>query len=220
MCLLPFLVLSAGAQQKIPVAVELVLALDASASVDRQEFVLQLEGLARAFADPEVGRAIDNLRPFGAGVAVIQWGAPGETRTVVPFAHLETARDAKAFGFVIGLVHRWMRASSTSIAAALDDSRLLIDTNEFEGQRKVIDISGDGPDNSGADIEAARARAGAAGITVNGLPIEAEDHSLETYYRQRVIIGADAFIEPARDFDDFARAIREKLLRELRPLDS
>lgn len=220
MCLLSLLVLPAAAQEKIPVAIELVLALDASASVDAQEFALQLEGLARAFADPEIGRAVENLRPFGAGVAVVQWGAPGETRTVVPFAHLQTARDAKAFGFVIGLVHRWMRASSTSIAAALDDSRLLIEVNEFEGHRKVIDISGDGPDNSSADIEAARLRAGAAGITVNGLPIEAEDHSLEAYYRERVIIGAGAFIEPARDFDDFARAIREKLLRELRPLES
>ena len=210
----------AVAQEKIPVAIELVLALDASASVDAGEFALQLDGLSRAFADPDIGRAIDNLRPFGAAVAVVQWGAPGETRTVVPFTHLETARDARAFGFVIGRVHRWMRASSTSIAAALDDSRLLIETNAFDGERKVIDISGDGPDNSKADIEAARARAGDAGVTVNGLPIAAEDPTLETYYRERVITGAGAFVEPARDFDDFARAIREKLLRELRPLES
>ncbi len=201
-------------------AIELVLALDASASVDRGEFALQLEGLARAFADPEIGRAIENLRPFGAAVAVAQWGAPGETRTVVSFAHLESARDAKAFGFVIGRIHRWMRASSTSIAAAMDDSRRLIETNAFDGHRKVIDISGDGPDNSGADIDAARKRAAAADITVNGLPIEAEDITLETYYRERVIIGAGSFVEPAEDFIDFARAIREKLLRELRPPES
>lgn len=218
--LLPFMAVPAAAQEKIPVAIELVLALDASASVDAREFALQLEGLARAFVDPEIGRAFENLRPFGAAVAVLQWGAPGETRTVVPFTHLENARDARAFGFVIGLVHRWMRASSTSIATALDDSRSLIETNGFEGHRKVIDISGDGPDNSSADIEAARARAGAAGITVNGLPIAAEDPTLEAYYRERVIIGAGAFIIPARDFEDFARAIREKLLRELRPLES
>ena len=71
-----------------------------------------------------------------------------------------------------------------------------------------------------ASLAAARARAGAAGITVNGLPIEAEDPALESYYRERVIIGPDAFTEPALDFDDFARAIREKLLRELRPPES
>lgn len=219
-CLLPLLAMPVAAQEKIPVAIELVLALDASASVDREEFALQLEGLALAFGDPQVWRAIDNLRPFGAAVAVVQWGAPGETRVVVPFTRLENARDAKAFGFVIGLIRRWMRASSTSIAAALDDSRLLLEANGFDGQRSVIDISGDGPDNSGADIESARQRAGAAGITVNGLPIDAEDPTLETYYRDRVITGAGSFTEPASSFKDFARAIREKLLRELRPLES
>ncbi|HLA02521.1 MAG TPA: DUF1194 domain-containing protein, partial [Aestuariivirga sp.] len=92
--------------------------------------------------------------------------------------------------------------------------------NEFEGHRKVIDVSGDGPENSGADLEAARNNALASGITVNGLSIEAEDHDLQDYYLNHVIIGADSFVEPAHGFKDFARAMREKLLRELRPLGS
>ena len=92
-------------------AVELVLALDSSASVDRAEFQLQLDGLARAFRDPDVQRAVEDLKPLGAAVAVVQWGAAGETRIVLPFTHLETARDSKAFGFRISLVRRWMRAS-------------------------------------------------------------------------------------------------------------
>ncbi len=96
----------------------------------------------------------------------------------------------------------------------------LVRANEFEGQRKVIDVSGDGQDNSGADLVAAREKARAAGITINGLSIASDDKGLEEYYRQNVIIGSDAFVEPARDFEDFARAIKEKLLRELTPLAS
>ena len=203
-----------------PVAIELVLALDSSASVDRPEFQLQLDGLAAAFRDPEVLQAVDSLRPSGAAVAVLQWGAPGETRIVLPFTLLADARDAKAFGFRAGLIRRWMRASATSIATGIDDSRALIESNEYDGLRRIIDVSGDGEDNSGVDLEAARQRAHAAGITVNGLPIMADDNGLADYYRNRVIAGPAAFVEPARDFEDYARAIKEKLLKELRPLGS
>ena len=218
-CLLTLMSVPVQAEQT-PVAIELVLALDSSASVDRQEFQLQLEGLALAFRDPEVLQAVEHLQPWGVAVAVVQWGAPGETRIVLPFTHLESSRDAKAFGFRISLIRRWLRASLTSIGTAIDDSRALIETNEFDGARLVIDVSGDGPDNSGVDIEAARQRAHAAHIIVNGLPIMADQEGLDLYYRDHVIIGPDAFIEPARDFEDYVRAIREKLLRELRPLAS
>lgn len=206
--------------QQTPVAVELVLALDSSASVDQREFALQIEGLARAFADPDVQRAVENLKPHGAAVAVIQWGAPGETRIILPFTHLRTARDSKAFGFRTGLSRRWNWASATSIATAISDSTALLETNEFDGDRKIIDVSGDGEDNAGEDLEAARQAADAQGIIVNGLPIMADSEGLARYYKSRVIIGLDSFIEPARDFDDYIRAIREKLLKELRPLAS
>ena len=165
-------------------------------------------------------RAVENLKPLGAAVAVVQWGAPGETRIVLPFTHLESARDSKAFGFRIGLVRRWMRASATSIASGITDSAALIATNEYDGFRKVIDISGDGEDNGGRDLEAARQAAKAEGIVINGLPIMADMPDLDRYYRDRVIIGVDSFVEPARDFEDYIRAIREKLLKELRPLAS
>lgn len=208
------------AEADVPVMLELVLALDSSASVDRQEFQLQLDGLSAAFADPDVLRQVESLRPFGAAVAVVQWGAPGETRVVLPFTFIESSRDARAFAFQIGLIRRWMHASSTSIASGIEDSRILIESNEYEGLRKIIDVSGDGMDNSGADLEGARRRAAAAGITVNGLPIMADDATLDLYYKARVIIGASSFIEPALNFRDYVRAIREKLLRELRPLES
>lgn len=207
-------------QEVTPVAIELVLALDSSASVDRREFQLQLDGLAAAFADEDLLRAVDALKPFGAAIAVVQWGGPGETRIVLPFIHIESRRDAKAFGFRIGLIRRWMRASSTSIASGIEDSRALMNSNAFDGHRKIIDVSGDGPDNGGGDLEAARQRAKADGITINGLPIMADDPALDVYYREHVIAGVTAFIEPARDFEDYVRAIKEKLLRELRPLES
>lgn len=206
--------------QETPVVIELVLALDSSASVDALEFDLQNEGIARAFRDPEVLQAVDNLRPYGAAIAIVQWGGPGETQVVLPFTHIENARDAKAFGFRVSLVRRWIRASSTSIATGINDARGLIENNGFDGQRKVIDVSGDGPDNSSDDLEGARQQALASGITINGLSIEAEERALHDYYRARVIIGADSFVEPAEGFEDFARAMKEKLVRELRPLGS
>jgi len=219
--LLPLALLAQPAHaQETPVAVELVLALDASASVDRQEFALQVEGLAQAFRDPEVQRAVEDLKPLGAAIAVVQWGAPGETRVVLPFTQLESGRDAKAFGFRMGLIHRWMWASATSIATGISDSVALIEGNEFDGQRRVIDVSGDGEDNGGVDLEAARQAAHAKGIVINGLPIMADVPDLDRYYRKRVIIGVDCFVEPARDFEDYVRAIRVKLLKELRPLAS
>lgn len=210
----------AARAQETPVAVELVLALDASASVDRREFALQLEGLAAAFRDPDVQRAVEDLQPLGAAVAVVQWGGPGETRVVLPFTQLNSGRDAKAFGFRMSLVHRFMWASATSIATGIADSAALIEGNGFDGQRKVIDVAGDGEDNGEANLEAARQSARAQGIIINGLPIMADSPDLAAYYRKRVIIGPDSFVEPARNFEDYARAIRAKLLKELRPLAS
>ena len=218
--LLLALVAPAAQAQQAPVAIELVLALDASASVDKREFALQVEGLAAAFRHPDVQRAVEDLQPLGAAVAVVQWGAQGETQVVLPFTPLNSARDSKAFGFRMALVHRFMWASATSIATGINDSAALIHGNEFDGQRKVIDVAGDGEDNGTADLEAARQSARAQGIIINGLPIMADSPDLADYYRQRVIIGPDSFVEPARDFEDYARAIRAKLLKELRPLAS
>ena len=84
----------------------------------------------------------------------------------------------------------------------------------------MIDVSGDGVDNGGLDLDQARDAALASGIVVNGLPIDADGVGLAAYYRNNVIVGTDSFVEPATDFSDYARAIREKLIRELRPLGS
>ena len=201
-------------------AVELVLALDSSASMDKREFELQIKGLALAFRDPGVLQALANLAPEGVAIAVTQWGGSGEARVVIPFAHIRSARDAKAFGFRIGRLRRAFHATTTSIASAISDGGAVLSENDFRGARRVIDISGDGIDNGGLDLLAARDEALAQGVTVNGLAIEAEDATLSDYYRDNVIVGADSFVERANGFEDYARAIREKLVRELRPLES
>ena len=207
-------------QPETPVAIELVLALDSSASMNREEFALQIGGIAVAFKDPAVLQAIENLAPLGVAVAVTQWGGPGESRIVMPFTHVTTATEAKAFGFLVSLGSRHFSAATTSIATAIEESVALLDGNGFDGQRRVVDISGDGKDNSGLDLEAMRKLAQTSGVTVNGLAIESEQTGLSDYYKQHVITGADSFVVRAADFDDYARAIREKLLRELRPLGS
>lgn len=217
---LALLVFMPQARAGTPVAIELVLALDSSASMDRAEFALQIKGLAAAFADPQVLQAVKDLQPLGVAIAVTQWGGPGESRIVVPFTHITTPRQAKAFGFRASRGTRTFYAATTSIASAMEDSTALLQANAFDGQRLVIDISGDGVDNSGADLGAARQLANEAGVTVNGLAIESEQSGLSEYYKREVITGADSFVVPARDFTDYARAIREKLLKELRPLGS
>jgi Protein of unknown function (DUF1194) len=211
---------SSNAQQRQAVTLELVLALDSSASVDAKEFKLQLRGLARAFGDPDVAKAVAHLAPQGVAVAVMQWGGVGESRLIIPFTVLKSKADAIVFGFLIGQSRRRIRATDTSIASAIKDAQQLLSTNAFDGQRLVIDVSGDGPDNSGLDIESARQSARTAGITINGLPIEADENTVTEYYRNHVVIGADSFVEPAKDFEDYARAIRAKLLREFQPLAS
>jgi Protein of unknown function (DUF1194) len=208
------------AQPDVRVNVELLLALDTSASVSRQEFELQLKGIAQAFRDPDVLAAVDNLRPLGVAIGVMQWGGVGDSRLIIPFTHVETARDAKAFGFLVGRTYRFTGASSTAIVTAIEDGVALVERNGFDGERRVIDVSGDGKDNSGLSLEDARELANETGVVINGLAIEADEAGLSQYYRDHVITGPDSFVETARGFDDFARAITAKLVRELRPLGS
>jgi hypothetical protein len=212
--------LPAWSQQQTPVAIELLLALDASASMDREEFELQIHGLAEAFKDPAVLKAIKQFQPQGVALSVMQWGSPGEKKVIVPFTHVVTEMEARAFGFLASRGTRGVTASSTAIAFAIEDGVDALELNGFTGLRRTIDISGDGIDNSGLDLKAARNLAEAAGITVNGLAIEAENKGLTDYYRENVIVGSESFAIRAKDFEDYARAIREKLLRELRPLES
>ena len=198
---------------RIPVAIELVLAIDNSTSVDSREFELQRQGTAMAFADPEVIEAIKSLNG-GVAVALFQWGEKVRSRMVLPFTHINNRRTADAFAFRVAVLPRARPSAYTALGHAIIASAKLLEENGFDGARQIIDISGDGRNNNGISPEAARARVVALGITINGLPVMSDDNTLHHYYQSRVVGGPFSFIEPAIDYDAFAIAIKRKLLRE------
>jgi hypothetical protein len=200
-----------------PVALELVIAIDTSASVDDREFTLQVEGIARAFADREVIAAIESLEPAGLAVALVQWSGPESFTLAIPFNHIYDRRTAKAFGFLVSLTQRRSTAGTTAMAYSLGRAADLIGANEFAGDRQVIDVSGDGRNNTPPNVEAVRDRVVQMGITINGLAILSDDPRLDIYYRSSLIGGQDAFVEVADGFGEFAQAIRRKLIREIYP---
>ena len=206
-------------QQKTPVAIELVLALDASASMNSDDFALQIGGIAQAFRDPLVHSAIARA-PQGVAIAIMQWGGPDESVVVLPFRKLESREDAEAFALAASKITRQLQASTTSISTAISHGVRIMDSNAFNAQRLVIDVSGDGRDTDHAALERARDIARENGVTVNGLAIESEDQGLTAYYRAQVMTGANSFVVRAADFEDYVQAFREKLLEELRPLGS
>jgi hypothetical protein len=200
-----------------PVALELVLAVDTSASVDVREFELQINGIAQAFASPEVIAAIESLRGAGMAVTLVQWSGPDASTAVLPFHHVYDRRTAKAFGFLVGLTHRRSTAGTTAMAHAVKLSAELLETNEFMGERAVIDVSGDGRNNTPPDIETVRDDVVQRGFTINGLAMLSDDPRLDVYYRRSLIGGKDAFVEVAHGYDEFAQAIKQKLIREIYP---
>jgi hypothetical protein len=200
-----------------PVALELIIAIDTSASVDDREFTLQVEGIAGAFADREVIAAIESLAPGGIAVGLVQWSGPEAFTLAIPFNQVYDRRTAKAFGFLVSLTQRRSTAGTTAMAYSLGRAAALIEANEFAGDRRVIDVSGDGRNNTPPNVEAVRDRVVQLGITINGLAILSDDPRLDIYYRNSLIGGQDAFVEVAGGFDEFAQAIRRKLIREIYP---
>lgn len=202
---------SAGLAQQ-PVELELVLAIDASGSVDAQEFDLQLRGIAAALQDPEVGAAIAATN--GVAVSVVQWAGPSHQVQAIDWALLTDGPSAAAHGATILAGGRQM-FGETAIAQALQFAATLMDRNAYAGQRRTIDVSGDGATNYGRSPGYMRDRLVAAGITVNGLAILNENPDLESYYVEHVIGGPGAFVMVATDYVDFAEAFRRKLIQEI-----
>lgn len=205
--------------QARPVWLELVLAMDVSTSVDPREYALQQNGLALAFADPAVMLAIRSSG--GVAITAVQWAGKGNVRQVLDWRVLETEADSLAFaGEIAGLARD--TKGFTDIDGAIRYSMSLFDQNDVQGVRQVIDVSGDGTATE-TNPSAARDLAISRGIIVNGLVILNEDMDLGIladedtigHYRDFVIGGPGAFLIVADGFEDFARAIREKLLREI-----
>ncbi len=207
----------------IPVDLELVLAVDVSGSIDPDEAELQRRGYVQAFLNPKVMNAIRS-GPYGRiAVAYVEWAGDHYQQTVVGWTLLD-GRDAIA-GFADRLAETGIgRERWTSISAGLAYAAALFESSGFEGTRRVIDISGDGPNNSGPPLIPMRDAVVSRGITINGLPIVNDrpnpwggepPRDLDAYYRDNVIGGPGAFIVVADGFDAFAQAILTKLLLEI-----
>jgi Protein of unknown function (DUF1194) len=196
------------------VDLELLLAVDVSLSVDSDEYALQIHGLATALRDPDVVSAI-KAAPNGVALALMQWAGPREQAVSVTWADVHDQASADAFAQQIDAVTRLASNGGTAIGDALGRGVSLLAENDFEGTRKVIDISGDGRTNQGDSPAPVRKHAVLVGITVNGLVILNEEQQLSGYYRERVIGGPGAFVLQVGNFQDFARAMRIKLIREI-----
>ncbi len=208
---------------KQAVDLELVLAVDVSGSVDSYEAQLQRDGYVQAILDPNILLAIQSGVLGRIAATYIEWAGFDYQRTAVEWTLIHDAGSARAFAMQVaraGII----TARRTSISALIDYATPRFGDNGFEGTRLVIDISGDGPNNSGNFVTHARDATVAAGITINGLPILNDRPNqfgypimkgLDLYYRECVIGGPGAFIVVAENFEDFAEAIRSKLILEI-----
>jgi hypothetical protein len=205
-----------------PVDLLLVLCVDASGSIDPEEFRLQREGYAAAIADPRVVRAMTDGPRRAIGLAFVEWGTPGEARTVLAWSRVHDAASAQDFAARMLAAPRTPQ-SYNAIGDAIAHAHGLIRASPFASERAVIDVSGDGPDNrSFVPAPMARDEAVRAGVTINALVILKEGSStasrgeaLVDAYTRDVIGGPGAFVITARDYPDFARAIYNKLIREV-----
>ena len=197
-----------------PVGMALVLLVDVSGSIDDGEYILQRDGIAQAFRDPAVVRAVRSQSHGAMAVTVIEWSS--SEAIVVPWTIVRDARDMARLASRVAAVKR-SSTGATCIGDAIVFALSAFDDCPCRPLRRVIDISGDGIGSGGwVNVDQAHEMALAAGITINGLPIlDPDEDDLEPYYRDRVIAGADSFIVEAHGFEDFARALRHKLIREI-----
>ena len=205
---------AAGVGQDRIVGLELLLAVDSSSSISDEEFGLQIRGLADAFRHPAVAHAIAASGELGIAVALIQWSSRHQQFVAIDWTLVQDAAAAARFAKEIDSVVR-STAGNTAIGSALIFAIDQLKHNGFEGLRKVIDVSGDGPNNNGSEVVFARDLAVARGITINGLAILNEEPALRHYYAREVIGGEGAFVMTANDYEAYPAAILAKLIKEI-----
>ncbi len=212
--------------QQVPVDLELILAIDVSRSIDEDEAALQRKGYLDALVNPRVIRAIQSGPHGRIALAYVEWAGIHWQRVVVNWTLVHDPASAATFAAAIA-EEPISSESRTSISAAIDFSVALFDKSPYAGTRRVIDISGDGPNNSGRHILLARDEAVTRGITINGLPIINDrrgpwggppQRGLDIYFQDQVIGGPGAFMIPVEGFASFGQAILAKLIREVADL--
>lgn len=228
-CLLAAFLAATGLAQRAlaqtAVDLELVIAVDVSLSMDLDEQRLQREGYVTAFRDPEVHKAITSGPHGRIVVTYLEWAGPPVQQVVVPWTLIDGPQAAEALADRLAALPI-SRARMTSISAALEFSARLFDTSGARGIRRVIDVSGDGPNNAGAPVLAVREEVLQKGIVINGLPIMLKAPTsffdipdLDRYYGDCVIGGTGAFMIPIKEPSEFRTATRRKLLLEIAGLE-
>lgn len=212
-----------GRAAGVEVDLELVIAVDVSVSMDIQDQILQRQGFIDAFRDPAVVAAVKGGRRGRIAVTYVEWSGSYLQWIRVPWTVVSNTASAAAFSDAIDTA--WFtRRHLTSMSGALLFASGLFSGNGFNSPRRVIDISGDGPNNDGARVDIARDIVVAKGITINGLPIHQppgkplgffEIRDIDRYYKACVIGGSGAFIVPVRNRAGIAEAIRRKLVLEI-----
>jgi hypothetical protein len=215
--------LSAAQAIAEPVDLELVIAVDASASMEAREQHLQRSGYVAAFRSPAVIAAVRSGRYGRIGVAFVEWAGADYQQLIVPWTVIDGSESAEEFAQSL-LLSPSGKGFGTSIAQALRFSQKLLRDNGLEGTRLAIDVSGDGPNNVDPPLPLARAETLADGVTINGLPIMIRAGSstglsnvpdLDRYYRDCVIGGPNAFMIVVTRRAELASAIERKLLSEI-----
>jgi Protein of unknown function (DUF1194) len=209
----------ARAAEALEVDLQLVLAVDASGSVNARRFELQKLGYAAAFRNPKVLNAIRSGMLQAISVTMIQWTGPRLQVHVVPWMVVKDAASAEALAAAIETTPRRLFGGGTSISGAIDYSRLILAQSPYSASRRTIDVSGDGANNIGRPAPLARDEAVRDGITINGLPILSVEPDLDTYYFENVIGGPGAIMIPAENYESFAEAILKKLIIEIAARD-
>ncbi len=204
------------------VDVELVLAVDVSYSMDMDELAIQREGYAQAIVSKEFLQALKSGPNGKISVTYFEWAASTDQKIIIPWRVIEGPESADAVANEI-MRTPIRRASRTSISGAINFAMPLFDESPYRGLRRVIDISGDGPNNNGGPVVAARDAALEKGVVINGLPIMVKEPSYSTmdidnldfYYEDCVIGGPGSFVVTIKDREKFKEAIRTKLLLEV-----
>ena len=213
--LIAIFLLAGMTSARAEVDLQLVLAVDASGSVNTARFELQKRGYAAAFRDPRVLKAISGGANQAISVTMLQWTGPTLQVQVVPWADIRDQASAEAFAARIDAAPRRLFGGGTSISGVIDRAMKLFPPDPPLGTRRVIDISGDGANNSGRPSSEARDDAIAAGVTINGLPILNIEPDLDVAYRTQVIGGPGSFMIVIENYDQFAEAIIRKLVTEI-----
>ncbi len=206
-------VLIGSSQPTMACSLALVLAMDSSASVDTREHELQVNGLANAIRDPDVIDAIEAVG--GIYLSAFEWSGRYQQVEQLGWRFLNDTASAQKAAEVLRHTQRGFTEFPTALGYALGHAAVLMDRAPVPCQRKVIDVAGDGINNDGFGPDSAYKAFNFKGVTVNGLVIAPPNSTPVDYYYSQVIKGPGAFVESASTYDDYADAMKRKLIREI-----